>query len=104
MIALDYKQTDGTSTLGHRMTNGQLSLAETLRFAMLLGEAVREIHDGGSDCGALQPSKIAITDEGLEVLVAPREQGAITPYTAPEVLQGQAPDSRSDIFAFGAIL
>lgn len=104
MIVLDDARTDGTLTLGHRLIDGPLPLTETLRFGMLLAEAVRQIHDSGDSCGDLQPSNIAVTAEGLELLTTPREHGVITPYTAPEILQGQAPDSRSDIFAFGAIL
>jgi hypothetical protein len=40
----------------------------------------------------------------VELIVAPSQPAAITPYTAPEILQGHPPDSRSDIFAFGAIM
>jgi uncharacterized protein YbcI len=70
----------------------------------MLAEAIRQIHDSGRTCGALLPSNIAITGTGLELIDEPGLSAAITPYTAPEVLQGHIPDSRSDIFAFGAIV
>ena len=95
---------DGTLTLTHRLADGPLPLADTLRFGLLLAENIRQTHDSGATCGALQPSNIAVTPSGLDVLVTPREHGTITPYTAPEILHGQAADARSDIFAFGAIL
>jgi hypothetical protein len=76
-----------------------------LRYAMLLADALRKIHDGGKAHGAVTPSNIALTDAGLELLLPPGGSiGAITPYTAPEALPGRAPDARGDIFAFGAIL
>jgi hypothetical protein len=31
-------------------------------------------------------------------------QATVTPYTAPEVIQGQPADSRSDVFSFGALV
>jgi serine/threonine protein kinase len=40
----------------------------------------------------------------VEVRPAEGETVTVTPYTAPETLQGHAADLRSDIFAFGAIL
>ncbi len=94
-------------TLNQRLAEGPISLPEALRYATMLAEALRQIHDTGRICGALLPSDIAITaliGAGPELIVTPGEPGAITPYTAPEILQGRAPDSRSDIFAFGAIV
>ena len=94
-------------TLNQRLAEGPISLPEALRYATMLAEALRQIHDTGRTCGALLPSNIAITaliGAGLELIVTPGEPAAITPYTAPEILQGRAPDSRSDIFAFGAIV
>jgi hypothetical protein len=91
-------------TLNQRLAEGPISLPEALRYATMLAEALRQIHDTGRTCGALLPSKIALSGAGLELISSPGEPAAITPYTAPEILQGRAPDSRSDIFAFGAIV
>jgi eukaryotic-like serine/threonine-protein kinase len=99
--------TNQSLTLSQRLAEGPISLPEALRYATMLAEALRQLHDTGRTCGALLPSNIAITalvGAGAEVIVTPGEPGTITPYTAPEVLQGRTPDSRSDIFAFGAIV
>ena len=95
-------ETNHSLTLSHRLAEGSIALPEALRYATMLAEALRQIHDAGRKCGTLQPSGIVLTGAGLE-LVEPREAAAITPYTAPEILQGRTPDARSDIFAFGAI-
>jgi hypothetical protein len=95
---------NGTLTLGQRLAEGPLPLPETLRYAMMLAEALRQIHDSGRTCGALLPSNIVVTITGLELIVTPGQSTTITPYTAPETLQGQPPDARSNIFAFGAIV
>ncbi len=97
-------QSKTTNTLGNRLAEGTFPLSEALCYATLLAESLRQIHDSGRVCGVLQPSNVAVTDEGVEVALTPVESGSITPYTAPEVLHGQPADLRSDIFAFGAIL
>src|SRR5581483_5717491 len=54
---------------------------------------------------ALSPSSICLTDRGAVVLAPPLHPGPNTaPYRAPEQVRGEHPDSRSDVFAFGAIL
>ncbi len=103
MTALD-EITNGSLTLGQRLAEGPLPLPEALRYAMMLAEALRQIHDSGRTCGAVLPSNMAITDTGLELIVTPSRAATITPYTAPEVVQGHPPDFRGDIFAFGAIV
>ena len=104
MTVLDQHEHQSTATLGNRLTEGPLPLSETLHYATLMAESLRQIHDSGRVCGVLQPSNVALTDAGVEVIMTPAEAGAITPYTAPEILQGHAADPRSDIFAFGAVL
>jgi hypothetical protein len=104
MNALAENITDGSFTLGQLLADGPLPLPEALRYSMMLAEALRQIHDSGRICGALQPSTIVVTDTGVDLSDAAGQPAAITPYTAPEILQGHAPDSRSDIFAFGAMV
>jgi hypothetical protein len=104
MTVLEEQVADGLLTLGQQLSQGPLPLPEALRYAMTLAEALRQIHDSGRTYGALLPSNIEITAAGLELNRAPGQAPAITPYTAPEILQGHAPDSGTDIFAFGAIV
>ena len=98
------EERNGSLTLDQRLAEGPLALPEALRYAALLAEEVRQIHDSGSNCGALLPSNIAVTATGLDLHLTPHQPAAVTPYTAPEILQGNPADARSDIFAFGAIV
>jgi hypothetical protein len=92
-------------TLALRLSEGRLPLADALRYAMLLAESLRRVHDSGKVHGAVTPINLSMTAGGMELLPAPEwTLGAITPYTAPEVLHGREPDIRSDVFSFGAIL
>jgi hypothetical protein len=104
MTALDETATNETLTIGQYLAEGPLPLAEAMRYATMLAETLRRLHDSGRICGALTPSNIAVAATGLELIDAPNAQGDITPYTAPELLHGQPADVRSDIFAFGAIV
>jgi hypothetical protein len=92
-------------SLAQRMSEGRLAVVEALRYAMVLAEALRRIHDSGRSHGSVTPDHLILKGAGLEL--EPAEEatsGNITPYTAPELLLGRAPDARSDIFSFGAIL
>src|ERR1035441_7937923 len=91
-------------TLAERLHEGKLPVAEGLRFAMTLADALRRIHDSGRVYGALTPSNIALTGTSVELADPPKQAGGVTPYTAPELLHGKPADVRGDIFAFGAIL
>jgi eukaryotic-like serine/threonine-protein kinase len=104
MSSLYENKTNSWSTLAQLLADGPIPLPEAVRYAMMLAEALRQIHDSGRAYGTLLPSNVAVTTTGIELGVTPGQPAAITPYTAPEILQGQTPDSRSDIFAFGAIV
>jgi hypothetical protein len=93
------------ATLAELMEGSRLPVADALRLAMSLAEALRRLHDGGEIHGALSPAIARISAAGIELM--PPVSGpamSITPYTAPEALMGRVVDARSDIFAFGAIL
>jgi hypothetical protein len=94
-----------TKTLRQRLNEGRIPVQEGLRYAALLTEALRAIHDEGRSHGSVTPESIALTSHGLDLLPAVPGIMRISPYTAPEVAGEQKPaDARSDIFSFGAIV
>src|ERR1700683_1781646 len=94
-----------TKTLRQRLNEGRIPVQEGLRYAALLTEALRTIHDVGRFHGGVTPESIALTSHGLDLLPAVPGIMRTTPYTAPEVAGEQKPaDARSDIFSFGAIV
>ena len=90
-------------TIAGRLASDGIPIADALRYAMLLAEALRGIHDTGGVYGALCPASVALTESGLELLPALPPTSAVTPYTAPEVAAGGPPTARSDVFSFGAV-
>ena len=97
-------RTNEPRTLAQRLAQGKIPAPEAERYAMILAEALRRIHDAGQAHGGVSPASIVLIGSGLELGPARHTEGAITPYTAPELLEGRPPDSRSDLFAFGAVL
>jgi methyl-accepting chemotaxis protein len=91
-------------SLAQRMSQGRLPVHDALRYALILAEALRKLHETGQVHGAVSPDSISLTRSGLELLPPSGIEGEITAYTAPEVVLGAAPDSRSDIFSFGALV
>lgn len=92
-------------TLTHHLSSGRLPMAEALREAMQIVDALRHAHEEGYCHGGLTPESVVFNGTSVELLPAhPGAAEALTPYTAPERLKGQAPDARTDIFACGAIL
>jgi serine/threonine protein kinase len=90
-------------TLSQRLSEGRIPVSEALRYAMILADSLRKIHDDGRAHGAVSPSTISLTATGLELLPPPALDSE-TAYMAPEVLAGRPADSRSDIFSFGAVV
>jgi hypothetical protein len=96
--------TTSQTTLAERLNQGKLPVGDALHLAMALADALRRIHDSGRVYGALTPLHIELAGTRVELAATPEHAAGITPYTAPEMLQGEPADARSDIFAFGAIL
>jgi archaellum component FlaC len=101
-------QMDNDMLLSDRLAQGALPLSHVMQYAADLADALREIHDRGAVYGILEPVNIRVTDAGARIVYpdpgsAPRGDSEVTPYTAPEQLQGKT-DSRSDVFAFGAVV
>jgi serine/threonine protein kinase len=116
-------------TLAQRLLRGPLALAQALRCAIQIADALDKAHRKGITHRDLKPGNIMLTrsgakllDFGLAKLTQPTvvsdttltmlpttitAEGNIVgtlQYMAPERLEGKEADARSDIFAFGAVV
>jgi hypothetical protein len=96
--------TPTAQTLTQRLAEAKISAPEALRYALILADALRRIHDAGQTHGSVSPSAILLTGTGLELMPPAGLPDPAAPYTAPEVAAGAAADARSDIFSFGAVV
>src|SRR5271165_3786534 len=90
-------------TMAERLEEEKIPAPEALRYAIALADEIRKIHDSGSVHGAITPENVELTDSGLELYASP-EPGGITPYTAPEIIEGHPQSAASDVFSFGAVV
>jgi Tol biopolymer transport system component len=115
-------------TLAQRLGKGALPSADALRYAVETADALDKAHRKGVIHRDLKPGNIMLTPQGVKLLdfglaklvTGPLDadvtKAAVSPltgagtivgtfqYMAPEQLEGQEADARSDIFAFGAVL
>lgn len=117
-------------TLAARLQKGPLSTSELLQYSIQITDALDKAHKHGIVHRDLKPGNIMITKAGAKLLdfglaktkMQTLESGAsdlatgsgpltekgtilgTLAYMAPEQLEGKDADSRSDIFAFGAVL
>jgi Tol biopolymer transport system component len=118
-------------TLADRLTRGALPLDEALKTAIEIASALEKAHRAGITHRDLKPGNIMLTKAGAKLLdfglaktSAPVVAGAgpsmlpTTPpnltvqgtilgtfqYMAPEQIEGQEADARTDVFAFGAVV
>src|ERR1039458_252003 len=91
--------------LAERLAQGPLPPEEALRYAIEIGAALNWAHSRGMVHGGLSPFSVLITSTGARVLqpLAQFDDRA-APYRSPEQVRGEAPDWRSDVFAYGALL
>jgi serine/threonine protein kinase/Tol biopolymer transport system component len=116
-------------SLADRLMRGPLPMDEAVRIAIQIADALSRAHRTGITHRDLKPGNVMLTKAGAKLLDfglaktgafaqlapdAPTEQhkpltaeGTVVgtfQYMAPEQLEGQEVDARTDIFAFGALL
>jgi hypothetical protein len=91
-------------TLSELLLEGEIPVAEALRYATGIAESLRNLHDSGKVHGLLAPSAVTINRTSIELMDMPGLTDDAKHYVAPEVLAGEPADVRSDIFSLGAIL
>jgi len=116
-------------TIAEKLARGPMPLDQVLKYAVQIADALDKAHRQGITHRDLKPSNIMLTRSGAKLLdfglAKPQpsarsaslsglpttagitEQGMILgtlQYMAPEQLEGQEADFRTDIFAFGAVL
>jgi tRNA A-37 threonylcarbamoyl transferase component Bud32/Tol biopolymer transport system component len=124
-IVMEYLEGE---TLAERLRRGPLPIAQVLRSATEIADALHHAHRAGVVHRDLKPANVMLTAAGVKLLdfgvarltssdaeadVLRTETESLTEagtilgtlhYMAPEQLEGQEADARSDIFALGTVV
>jgi serine/threonine protein kinase len=111
------------ATLAEVLAGGPLPPGEVVRLGMQLARGLAAIHSAHIAHCDIKPANLKITSNGRLKIVdfgvarrlppgtlvesVPTAQTTLVgtfPYMAPEVLRGERPDPRSDVFSAGAVL
>jgi serine/threonine protein kinase len=114
---IDMEFVDG-ETLRHRIAKGRLPIGEAIDFAVQIGEALQEAHSKGIIHRDIKSDNIMVTtkdqikvmDFGLAKLKGSLKLTKTTStigtlaYMAPEQIEHETVDARSDLFSMGVVL
>jgi serine/threonine-protein kinase len=111
-VAMEY--VEGASLADTLSATGRLGTVPTINMGVKVAEALDAAHRGGLVHGSLKPRDVLLGRDGtvkvadfgtatagLAALAGPVSTAT---YDAPEQLQGQAADARSDLYALGIVL
>ena len=126
-LVMEYIEGD---TLSERLKKGPLPLEQALRYGIQIADGLDKAHRAGIVHRDLKPGNVMLTASGIKILdfglakhlqtdtsagtsEALTKQKELTDdqaivgtlqYMAPEQLEGKSADTRSDVWAFGALL